>query len=347
MSRLRIADCGLRIERQTSVRSACVVNPQSAIRNPQFLLALFTAGWLCAAACATPQPQPRLIEKRDAASAWIVARPGAPVPLSLADDAVVRLRVEAPAPLEVELLDKAKSTPQWTLEPKGAARKGEASWEQDYLLGPLQAGEYAVELPPLRYRSGGGGWKEVRWKPVPVRVGTSIKKAEPASARDITAIEDVPGREAARGWLLWAGLALGVLLLGVTALAVQRRRATKPPPPAPHEWALRELERLAARPPGAGAEVEAYHTAVSAVLRGYLERRFHLPAERQTTAEFLQAVRSSSELSAEQQTALGELLTQCDLAKFARVWPSAEECQALVSRARAFVEATAPNPHIG
>ena len=61
-----------------------------------------------------------------------------------------------------------------------------------------------------------------------------------------------------------------------------------------------------------------------------------------TTAEFLEAVRKSSELTAEGQAALGAMLARCDLAKFARVWPSAEECQALVTQARAFVEETAP-----
>jgi hypothetical protein len=327
---------------QIADRRSQICRPRLCLYNLQFLVALLAAGSLCAVVCATPPPQPRLIEKKGSASAWFVARAGNPVPLSLADDTLVRLRVEAPAPLEVEALDKPKSTPQWTLEAKGPPRKGGALWEQEYRLGPIQPGEYAVELPPLRYRSGGGEWQTVSWKPVPVRVRTSIKKAEPASARDITAIEDVPGVEPGHGWLLWAGLALGVLLLGVTAFVVQRRRVAKPPPLPPHEWALRELDRLAARPPGTGEEVEAYHTALSGVLRHYLERRFRIPAERQTTAEFLEAVGKSSELSAEQLAALGGLLTQCDLAKFARVWPSAEECQALVTRARGFVEETAP-----
>jgi hypothetical protein len=303
---------------------------------------------MCVPAWATPPPKPRLVGKHvgkpGTVSAWFVARPGNPVPLSLADDTLVRVRVEAPVRLEVEVLDKPKSTPQWSLEARQPARKGAGVWEQEYLLGPLQPGEYAVELPPLRYRSDGGEWQTVSWKPIPVRVTATIKKAEPASARDITPIEEVPAGEPARGWLLWAGLALGVVLLGVTALVVQRRRVPKPPALPPHEWALRELDRLAASRPTSVEQVAAYHTALSVVLRHYLERRFQIPAERQTSAEFMAAVHTSSELSAEQEAALGELLCQCDLAKFARVWPSAEECQALVTRARAFVEESAPKP---
>ena len=98
----------------------------------------------------------------------------------------------------------------------------------------------------------------------------------------------------------------------MTALVVGRRRAVKPAALPPHEWALRELTRLAERHPASGEEVEAYHTALSAVLRRYLEGRFQIPAERQTTAEFLEAVRKSSELTAEGQAALGEMLARPD-----------------------------------
>jgi hypothetical protein len=315
---------------------------------PPRLLPLLLAGWLGAAACATPQPQPRpqLVGKKGAASAWL-ATPGEKQTLPLADNATVMLRVEAPAPLEVEVLEKPKATPKWSLKAEGGPTlrekdKGEAVWEQKYQLEPHDQGEHLVELPPLRYRTGDGEWQKVVWQPVKVRVTTEIKTAEPGAARDITSIEELPPAEPARGWLLWAGLGLGAVLLGVTALAVGRRRAAKPPAPPPHEWALRELARLAERSPAGVEEVEAYHTALSAVLRRYLEGRFQIPAERQTTAEFAEAVRKSSELSAEQQGTLGELLARCDLAKFARVWPSAEECQALVTGARAFVEQTAP-----
>jgi hypothetical protein len=319
------------------------------------LLALFVIAWLCAAAGATPPRRFELLEKKDldrqgTASAWILTPGGGKAALTLSDVATVKLRVEGPASLEVEDPPRPKSAPQWSLKARGepvrrvAQEKGAAVWEQEYELDPEQPGEHAVELPALRYRLGEEDWREVRLGPVKLRFTTSIKKAEPGAAREITGVEDVPEVPPGQGWLLWAGLSLGAVLLGVTAFVVYRRRAVKPPPLQPHQWALRELERLAARCPQSGPEVEVYHTALSAVLRRYLERRFQIPAERQTTAEFLEAVRKSSELTAEQQAELRGLLTQCDLAKFARVWPSAEECQALVTRAGAFVEETAPKP---
>ena len=57
---------------------------------------------------------------------------------------------------------------------------------------------------------------------------------------------------------------------------------------------------------------------MSGVLRHYLEKRFGLPATEQTTTEFLDGLRRSTLLTAEQQEALRAFLGQCDLAKFAR-----------------------------
>jgi hypothetical protein len=354
---LQIADCRLQIERQRI--GLLSFNLQSAICNLQFAVALLALCWLCPAAGATPQPQFRLLEKKVegpvTASAWILTPASDPRALPLSDVATVKLRVEGPASLKLEKPPAPKphppnAPPQWSLKPRrgpvlaAAKEKGLVVWEQDYDLDPGQPGEHAVELPALTYRLGKGAPRTVALGPVKLRFTTTIKKVESGSAREITGIEDVAEVPPGHGWLLWAGVALGVLLVGVTAFVVHRRRSARPLPLPAHEWALRELERLAGRRPQSGQEVEAFHTALSLVLRRYLERRFQIPAERQTTAEFLEAVQRSSELTAEQQSTLRELLTQCDLAKFARVWPSAEECHALVRRSRELIETTAVDP---
>jgi hypothetical protein len=130
---------------------------------------------------------------------------------------------------------------------------------------------------------------------------------------------------------------LAVLLVAGGVL-LWSRRAVKTPPLSPEGWALRELERLAALNPNTAQEVKRFHTQLADVLRRYMERRFQIPAERQTTFEFLQAMRTSPRLADGQQKLLGEILTRCDLAKFARVVPPPEECQGAVTLVRGFVQ---------
>jgi hypothetical protein len=308
-------------------------------------VSVLAAGWLCAAVAADP-PAAKQVQQQKAASA-LFQGPGAdPLDIRLSDEVTVTLRVEAPAPLRVELTDKVHGTDALLLESKArpvirAVNGGPAVWEQELLLTPLQPGKHALTLPSLRYRSGEEKWNEVSWQPITVTVSTRIQKAEPSAARDITAIEELPAPQRGHSWLLWIGLGAGAVLLGGLAFLVGRRRAARRPPPSPEAVALRELDALAGQAPASAAEVERYHTALSAAVRRYLEQRFQIPAERQTTAEFLAAVQKSSTLTEPQQTLLGDLLTCCDLAKFARVRPAPEECHALVAQARAFVLETA------
>jgi hypothetical protein len=317
------------------------------------LVSLLAAGWL-SAAVATEPPAPKRVQQHGKASLWVVAPPsvqasgeGCELDIRLSDEVTVIVRVEGKASLKVELLDQVKGTEFLALAAQSppAIRTvggGAAMWEQEFLLTPLQPGKHPLTLPSLHYSGDDGKWKPVNWAEVTVCVYTRIKTAEPSAARDITAIEELPTIESGRGWLLWAALGLGTVVLAGLAFVVGRRRSVRRPPLPPDQWALRELEKLATQEPATAQEVEKYHTALSGVVRHYLEKRFQIPAERQTTAEFLAAVRKSSPLTEAQQALLGELLTRCDLAKFARVWSAVAECRGLVEQARNFVLETTP-----
>jgi hypothetical protein len=158
--------------------------------------------------------------------------------------------------------------------------------------------------------------------------------------RDITGIEAVPPAPAVSLWPY--GLALG-FFLACSLFFVGRKYLRKTQPrsePAPDHWALAELDRLDSLNLPEAGQVERYHTLTSGVLRNYLEARFHLPASRQTTPEFLQTVRDSPFLPAPHQEALRAFLVQCDLAKFARVHYSPEECRTAGQMARRLVQET-------
>ena len=141
------------------------------------------------------------------------------------------------------------------------------------------------------------------------------------TARRRAAAGVVAASAAGSPWLPWAGRRPRRCCSGRGRLLDARRvpaaaQSRRPP----EQWALQELGRL---DESATADAAAYHTALSDVVRRYLADRFGLPATRQTTAEFLETVRRSGRLSAEQQALLRDFLERCDLAKFAPVGASA------------------------
>ena len=84
-------------------------------------------------------------------------------------------------------------------------------------------------------------------------------------------------------------------------------------------------------------------TEVADILRTYLDERFDLHASDRTTEEFLEEMRHNSVLHAHQKAVLGEFLTLCDLAKFARHEPTLKELERLHGTACQLVDETEPS----
>src|SRR5262249_36005948 len=108
--------------------------------------------------------------------------------------------------------------------------------------------------------------------------------------------------------------------------------------------AIRELSRLESMGLPQHGQAERFHTLLSDTVRRYLELRFQLRAPRQTTAEFLDAMRNSPQLDSGQRNLLRDFLERCDLAKFARAEYSTDECRNTADMARLFVDQTKPAP---
>jgi hypothetical protein len=158
--------------------------------------------------------------------------------------------------------------------------------------------------------------------------------------RDVPPPEALPPVPSRLQWLPWAGLAaVGLTLTAVGWLLFRRWRRARYSL-SPVQLALQELTRLQ-KAPVPNLDIAAYHTLLSDVVRRYLAERYGLPATRQTTAEFLATIHTTGRLSAEQQALLGGFLERCDLAKFAPVGASAEDCREATALARAFVEQAA------
>ena len=149
-------------------------------------------------------------------------------------------------------------------------------------------------------------------------------------------------------WQRWSLFALAVLIVAAVGFVLWRRRSAllsvggEVPLPA-HIKALRELARLRQAPRRSPEEVEAFYVAVSQVLRIYLEKRFGLHAPERTTEEFLAEVEAGDSLLTSHRYTLGQFLEQCDLVKFAGLFPAAHVHEETFRIAEEFVESTRPD----
>lgn len=145
------------------------------------------------------------------------------------------------------------------------------------------------------------------------------------------------------GWWWVLGGTAAVALLALLIVWSRRRKPRFDPltvqVPA-HVSALRELQRWRSASRTTPAEIEAFYVGVSQVLRVYLEDRFGLHAPERTTEEFLRDLDTGSVLARSHRAELNRFLSQCDLVKFAKLVPTADDHLATFDLAEAFVEST-------
>lgn len=222
---------------------------------------------------------------------------------------------------------------------------GLVRWGRRFELQPFLAGEY--EVPALEVTAAaadGAAAAAVHTEPIALTV-TSVFAAgeEPPALHDVEGPVPVPPRTgrvllfAALGLVLAGTAAAGILLLRRRAARAAVRAAAIPP----HEAALQALRELAA----GGLlqrDLHAFHTAVAAIVRRYLEQRFGVRAPQRTTEELLFILAAGSWLDDFQRRALHAFLAQCDQVKFARARPSAGASQELIETAVNLVTATRP-----
>jgi hypothetical protein len=111
------------------------------------------------------------------------------------------------------------------------------------------------------------------------------------------------------------------------------------PEPLPHEWAFRALDELEKKRLWQSGEIKEHYTLLTAILRGYLERRYSINALEQTSDEIILQLRQQS-LSNDLLDDTAELLSVSDLIKFAKGNPGADIHTTTIQRVRKFVQET-------
>ncbi|MBQ7856839.1 MAG: hypothetical protein IJ348_06990 [Alistipes sp.] len=151
------------------------------------------------------------------------------------------------------------------------------------------------------------------------------------------------------GYLGYSFLAAIIIVLCVFALirylAKRGRKISdlfRPtPPPPPHIVAIEALEALLHQKLWQNNKHKQYYSALSDILRTYLDGRFDIGAMEMTTDEIVDAIRDV-ELPQKSAMDLIAVLRDADLVKFAKAMPEAAENEAAYNKAYYFVEETKP-----
>ena len=150
-------------------------------------------------------------------------------------------------------------------------------------------------------------------------------------------------------WLTAGIIAAGIILvsLAVWALLVRRKREAAKHVKTIWDNALEAIQMLRAQVRGGMASPELAIAGLTDIVRHYLEARFHLRAERQTTAEFLADLeRSDRLLEDKDRKFLRSFLASADMVKFARMPADPHLFEQASEKAEELVSGTIPREDV-
>ena len=150
----------------------------------------------------------------------------------------------------------------------------------------------------------------------------------------------------------YTGIALAVLALLAVAIYLLARHLAKrgksiadlfkpEPPLPPHIVAITALEQLQNQKLWQNNKHKEYYSALTDILRTYIDGRFGVGAMEMTTDEIIEAIKALN-LSQKLSMDLVSLLRDADLVKFAKAMPEAAENESAFSKVYYFVEETKP-----
>jgi hypothetical protein len=259
------------------------------------------------------------------------------------------ISVEAPADAEIELpqmIDHFAGLPVYgqTDFRTEKASEGRKRITETYTLDPLFPGIYTPDAVTI----GVAGAPAITVASPTLRV----RELTPDEQMEIERFIPSDGpidleRRFWESWLFWSAVAaIAALALAVAAQFLRRGRARRvyTPPRPPWEIAYGRLRELDAKKWPEAGRYGPYYVELSAILRHYIEDRFHLHAPERTTPEFLSEAAGSGVLSEGHQRLLAHFLRHCDRVKFARYEPSVSEMERSFTEVLTFVDETVPKP---
>ncbi|MDP1836080.1 MAG: hypothetical protein Q8K75_09180 [Chlamydiales bacterium] len=129
-------------------------------------------------------------------------------------------------------------------------------------------------------------------------------------------------------------LLLAVMMgLGWAAMKLWKIANKPKPPPTPLEVANTELNALNPK-----EDFDNFYVSLSKVLRQYIEKQYHVPANEMTTEEFMAQMSTKAPFDAETRQTLVNFLSYADRVKFAKEPSNIEASSQALDYARQFIQ---------
>jgi len=215
---------------------------------------------------------------------------------------------------------------------------------QTFTLTSFDSGHW--EIPPMRFEVfSGANTTPDSAVTLPIGVDVNTVAVDTTKAfKPIKAVQGVPWSI----WDYWLYLLIGaaaVLIIGGLIWYFRTRPKKEPvvkgPTVTPYEIAIADLKSLKEEKVWQQGDIKQYYTRLTDILRTYFEHQFNIAALEQTSEELLQNIKPVTKLN-QQRDKLRSLLSIADLAKFAKLQPTADEHEACMQKAEEILEWTKP-----
>ncbi|WP_291911669.1 hypothetical protein [Chitinophaga sp. CB10] len=215
---------------------------------------------------------------------------------------------------------------------------------QTFVITSFDSGHW--EIPAMRFevlQNNSSLADSLYTQPVGIDVGTVAVDTTKAF-KPIKSVVAAPWRI----WDYWmeitGGMLLVLIIIGIIwYLRTRKKSVPEVPTPTvtPYELAMQQLKALKEDKVWENGDVKGYYTRLTDILRTYFEHQFGIAALEQTSEELLQNIKPVTKLN-QQRDKLRSILAVADLAKFAKLQPSADEHLTCMQKAEEILEWTRP-----
>jgi hypothetical protein len=269
--------------------------------------------------------------------------------ITIGDPIILTLRLTYPEKDRIEGFTPERDLDRLTLlgrsiSPPRRLEDGRMEDARTLRITAYETGQLDIPSFSASFTDAAGQAGSLKSDPIPIEVRSILTAADTEQA-DIKPPATMPTP------LRWPWVVLAIGAVAVLAFLWWRRRRTvqtaapaRPPEPSrpPHEVAYEELERLLSSGLLEAGRMKEFHIELSEILRRYLTGRFGVETFERTSGEILEALRDAR-VEVKTVLIISELFVACDLVKFARHRPEAEETRATVRRAYHLIDATKPS----